>query len=67
MAISKGNTDLRRSGTLSGELDDGIHKLVGRDLNPARGSSAERKASTCDTLTLGIHAAHFFFGLLFNN
>ena len=26
--------------------------------------SAERKASTCDTLTLGIHAAHFFFGLL---
>ena len=67
MAISKGNTDLRRSGTLSGELDDGIHKLGGRDLNPARGSSAERKASTCDTLTIGIHTAHFLLALLFNN
>ena len=67
MAVSKSNTDLRRSGTLSGQLDDLLNEVVGRDLNPARRSSAERKASTSDTLTLGIHAAHFFFGLLFNN
>ena len=52
MAISKGNTDLRRSGTLSGESHDGVDEVVGGDLNPARGSSAERKASTCDTLAL---------------
>tara|TARA_B100000787_G_C15917393_1_gene175175 strand:- start:91 stop:294 length:204 start_codon:yes stop_codon:yes gene_type:complete len=67
VAISESDTDLRRSGTLSGELDNGVDELVGADLNPARRSSAERKASASDTLTLGIHAAHFFFGLLFNN
>jgi len=59
VAISESNTDLRRSGTLSGESHDGVDEVVGGDLNPARGSSAERKASTCDTLTIGIHAAHF--------
>ena len=61
MAISESDTDLRWCGTLLGELDDLITKIVGGDLDPAWGSSSVRKTSASNTFALGIHATHFLF------
>ena len=52
VTISESNTDLRWGATLLGELDNLLNEIVVRDLNPAGCRLPERKASTCDTLSV---------------
>ena len=61
MAISESDTDLRRGEALLRELDNLINEVVGRNSNPAWSCFSVWEASTCDTLALRVHSAHFVF------
>ena len=41
--VAEGDTDLRGSETLTGELDDVLDDILGRCLEPRRGSAAVRE------------------------
>ena len=56
--ISEDNTDLRRSGTLSGELADLLNEIGGGNLDPGWGSLSVRQRSTGNTFSLGVHSTH---------
>lgn len=54
VSVSQDNTNLRRSQTLSGVLDDLLNNLVRRQLEPGRSVSRVWNGRRADTLTLNM-------------
>ena len=59
MAIPQDNTDLRRSGTLLGQLADLVDDLIRGGLQPGRGSARVRDRGGRDTFAIAVETAHF--------
>ena len=64
--ISQNDTNLGRRRALLGQLDDLFGQITSRNLNPAWWSFSVWKASSRDTLTLGVHSTHCLY-LIINN
>lgn len=52
VAVTEGRTDLRGGNTLTGELHDLLHDLLGRRLQPRRRSAAVRQSRLANALSL---------------
>ena len=61
MAISESDADLRWGETLLGGRDNLINEVVGGNSDPAWSRLSVWEASSCDTLALRVHSAHFVF------
>lgn len=58
VAVTENNTDLRRGGTLLGELADLLNNLLGGGLEPGRGSTAVGESGGRNALSLGVKTTH---------
>jgi hypothetical protein len=58
VAVTEDNTDLRRGGTLLGELADVVDNLVGGGLEPGGGSAGVGDGGGRNALALGVKATH---------
>lgn len=58
VAVTEDNTDLRRGGTLLGQLADVVDNLVGGGLEPGRGSAGVGDGGGRNALALGVKATH---------
>jgi hypothetical protein len=58
LTISEDHTDLRRSKTLLGELQDLVLSCLSIQLVPRRRRAAVREGSAGDTLSRSVHASH---------
>jgi hypothetical protein len=56
--VSEDDTNLRRSGTLSGELGDLLNDLVGGGLDPRRGSARVGDRGGGNALSLAVKSTH---------
>lgn len=59
VGVTEDNTDLRRGGTLTGELADLVDDLLGGGLEPCRGSARVGDGAGRNALALGVKTAHF--------
>ena len=59
VAIPQDNTNLRRGGTLLGELADLLLDLVGGGLEPRWGGARVGDGRGADALAVAVHATHF--------
>jgi hypothetical protein len=59
VGVTEDDTNLRRSGTLTGELADLVNDLLGGGLEPCGRSARVGDGAGCDTLSLGMKTAHF--------
>lgn len=59
VAVTEDNTDLRRGGTLLGQLADVVDNLVGGGLEPGRGGARVGNGGGRNALALGVKATHF--------
>lgn len=58
VAVTEDNTNLRRGGTLLGQLADVVDNLVGGGLEPGRGSAGVGDGGGRNALALGVKATH---------
>jgi len=56
--VTEDDTDLRRSGTLTGELGDLLDDLLGGGLQPRRGRSRVGESGGRNALSLAVKTAH---------
>lgn len=56
--VSENDTNLRRSGTLSGELGDLLNDLVGGGLQPRRGSAGVGDRGGRNALSVAVKSTH---------
>jgi hypothetical protein len=56
--VTENDTDLRRSGTLTGELGDLLDDLLGGGLQPRRGGSRVGESGGRNALSLAVKTAH---------
>jgi hypothetical protein len=58
MAVAKDNTNLRGSGTLTGELGDLLNNLLGGGLQPRRSGARVGESGGRNALSLAVKSAH---------
>ena len=63
VAVPQDNTDLRRGGTLPGQLADLVDDLVGGGLQPRRRGARVWDGRVGDTLALAVQTTHFDGGV----
>ena len=56
--VTEGDTDLGRREALAGELDDVLDDVVGRRLEPGRGSAAVGEGGGRNALSGSVHTTH---------
>jgi len=59
VGVTEDDTNLRRGGTLTGELADLVNDLLGSGLEPCGRSARVGDGAGGDTLSLGMKTAHF--------
>ena len=61
MRVTEGDTDLRGSETLAGELGDVLDDVLRRGLEPGRGCAAVGEGGGRNTLSGSVHTTHGVF------
>jgi hypothetical protein len=56
--VTENDTDLRRGGTLTGELGDLLNNLLGGGLQPRRGGSRVGESRGRNALSVAVKTAH---------